>query len=72
MSRLQLITVLFQVGFPAWLSGTPTSPEVQLKQVIQSCLHTASQHRPSASRVQELLFEIMVQNGWSNSMCKTG
>ena len=72
MSRLQLICVLFQIRFPSWLSGTPTSPEAQLKQLIQSCLHTASQQRPSASRVQELLFEIMVHNGWSNSMCKTG
>ena len=65
--------MLLQVQYPSWLQGnvTVSSPEAQLKQIIRSCLHTASQQRSSASRVQELLFEIMVQNGWGNSMYKT-
>ncbi|KAL0051798.1 hypothetical protein WJX82_002306 [Trebouxia sp. C0006] len=58
------------VQLPSWLQGnvTGSSPEAQLKQIIRSCLHTASQQRPSASRVQELLYNIMVQQGWSNQM----
>ena len=71
MSIMKLVSVLLQIHFPAWLQGTPTSPEAQLKQVIRSCLHTASQQRASASKVQELLYNIMVQHGWSNRMRKT-
>jgi len=64
------LCVLLQVQLPSWLQGnvTGSSPEAQLKQIIRSCLHTASQQRPSASRVQELLYTIMVQQGWSNQM----
>ncbi len=60
--------MLCQVRFPPSMHG---SHSVQLKQVIKSCLHTEPKRRRPASQVQKALYEIMLQNGWSNRMYDT-
>ena len=57
-----------QVDYSCHLDGPPGSAAQQLRLVIQSCLQSRPEERPTAPQVQAQLYAIITQQRWSTDM----